>query len=67
MTAMDRITQKEYVLAQDDSCHWYVVADEDLEEFYRRNESEEVDFDGLDVTELGGSPSQVKFTAYRID
>lgn len=60
-------TPKEYVLAQDDSCHWYVVAANDLEEFYRQNESEEFDFSGLDVEEINGHPNKVKFTAYRID
>ncbi len=59
--------EKEYVLAQDDSCHWYVVAAADLEEFYRRNESEECDFSGLDIEAVGGSPSLVKFKFYRVE
>ena len=57
---------KEYVLTTDDDGHWYVVNSDDEKAFHERVEKGE-DFDDLDVTPVGGAPSLVKFTSYRIE
>ena len=58
---------EEFILAQDNDGHWYVIPDDKNEEFYRW-----VDDEGnWDIPEyakeVGGAPSLVKFTGFRID
>jgi hypothetical protein len=60
------LNEVEYVLLSDDDNHWYVVAAEDESDFYGRIYTGD-DFDGLDVTSVGGAPSLVKFKLYRIE
>lgn len=57
---------KEYILTTDSDDHWYVVNTDDEEAFHERIENDE-DFDDLDVEEVGGAPSLVKFKSYRIE
>lgn len=56
---------KPYVLTTDNDGHWYVVALADLGKFYSRV-AQELGFDGLDVTAVGGSPTLVHFANWKI-
>ena len=59
---------KEYVLAQDNDGHWYVVAADDLWRFEDLIEMGEDPMTyKIDVEQVGGAPTLVKFTGYRID
>jgi hypothetical protein len=53
---------KEYILTDDDDGHWYVVNTDDEKAFNERIANGE-DLDDLDVEEVGGAPSLVKFTS----
>lgn len=67
----------EYILLQDDDCHWYVCpADKEHEvnryfeavsKFWDDPEGKEEPKEPEDLIRVGGSPSLVKFTGYRIE
>lgn len=56
---------KPYVLTSDDDGHWYVVAVCDLNKFHSRIKYE-LYFDDLDITAVGGSPTLVHFSNWKI-
>lgn len=61
----------EYILIQDDDCHWYVIPEDKQEDFNYWLELPEDDKNCWvkpDYAErVGGSPSLVKFKEYRIE
>lgn len=61
------LNSTEYVLTNDDDGHWYVVNAKDVDAFHDQLSYEDPEFDGLDVDEVGGAPSLVKFKLYRIE
>lgn len=62
---------EDYILTQDNDCHWYVIPYEKEEEWGDFLELDPDDEDSWDVPDwaeqVGGSPSLVKFSEYRID
>jgi hypothetical protein len=63
--------EKEYILVQDNDSHWYVIPDQmelDWNKFCEISEDDERSWDVPNWAErVGGSPSLVKFTNYRIE
>lgn len=60
--------EKEYILVRDNDCHWYVIPEQMELDFSKWVDSEESEDDDVPVYAeiVGGSPSRVKFTKYRI-
>lgn len=56
---------KEYVLVQDDDCHWYVIPDGRENEFDAAILGEDPQVPDW-AEEVGGSPTRVKFQNYTI-
>lgn len=59
----------EYILIQDDDCHWYVIPADKEKDFCKWAVSDEAQ-DGIVpkyAKQVGGSPSLVKFHNYRIE
>lgn len=61
---------KGFFLSQDSDCHWYVVPEENTEEWYQWAELDSEDERSWTPPEfairLGGSPSRVIFKHWRI-
>lgn len=63
--------EEEYILTQDNDAHWYVIPadrEDDWVDFLDIDPDDEAAWDVPDWAEqIGGSPSLVKFSGYRID
>ena len=61
----------EYILIQDDDCHWYVIPADREKDFSKWCDSISNDADTWDTPkyakEVGGSYTLVKFKQYRIE
>ncbi len=61
------MSNMEYILTQDDDCHWYVIPD-DKQEAFNDWLNDENNWETPDYAEsVGGSYTLVKFKEYRIE
>ena len=59
---------KEFILVQDDSCHWYIIPFDKRDNWLEWLESDEIELGCVPsyAVSIGGSPSLVKFSEYII-
>jgi len=59
----------DYILIQDNDCHWYVIPVDKKNEWFKWEESDDYELGVIPdwAKEVNGSPTLVKFKEYRIE